>query len=1784
MSMFELLSQDHTILERPFMEFPPFGADERGERIQDVSGAFVSSYVQYLEDYVSQNAGSEAGEKAVRHLCHLLNERVRDPACQVTPKGLRHFWRSYSYEFFVYLREFCIQLSGDPKFVAHVAQERALSPAITLLARPFPIHEIYKMWPHFGLKYVKGCTEFRVATVTDRSAILSITFSEHALRQIEPFQKRCAALVCQNCKAGLASIPVWVHRLPPATVKDLTCMVKGDKWCEWEFTWTPQHRRGLIGTAWHFIAGGSAKSISPRDEAEATVVPTSLTATVEPHSTPDQTVAMPHSTAPHLPEIELLSKDHRILERPFMEFRPFGADEREDNICDVSGVSVRAMVSYLEWYVSRSYGSDAGSRAVEELCRLLNERIRDSIYHVTPKFIKNTWNSYSYEFVCYVYEFCEQLSGDPRFAFNSGKDKIAPVIQILGRPFPVSQIYKMFPHFGQKYTKGSIEREVCLVTDHMAILRMKFTERSYRQFGAYRNRCAQMICQSHHGSFAAVPERVHHLPPATIVDRTCIVDGAEWCEWEITWLPQSRRRFGRNAWKRLTDGPAPNGLDKPTAREEGLYRDSFVQPPIETPRRFPPAPPRATPDLPRSELLSKDHTILERGVMQFRPFGVDGRGEKISDITGMIVRASVDYLEDCSARTASPHAGTQATRELCRLLNERIPDPVYHVTPEFLKRIWNSYSYEFVCYLREFCERLSGDPEFVLNAGRRKKISPIFQVLGQPFSVAEIYKMYSHFAQQCASRKVVELCVDEVTEGLAIMRLTLTEQAYREFGPYRKRCAELACKSAKGGLSCIPEIIHHLPPAVIKDRACIVNGDAWCEWEIAWPPQSRRGLVRNTWERLMRKPAPIISDESATQEGGQHRQSFGIAPLDDTPQDARPTPQPEGRALLQSQLLSQDHTILEKGEMEFRPFGVNPDGTKVNDATGIKIRAYVDYLEEVMSRRNGPEAGEQASHELCRLLNDRIADPVYHVTPKFLKNVWNSYSYEFVCFLGEFCKQLSGDPLFSAHVGEEKFISSVIQTLGRPFSVAQIFRQFPHFGEKFSSLVLGVGGVTDRSAILTMTYPDSVYRQFGPFRKACAALICQSAKGGLRAVPEKIHRLKRATIRDRKCVATGDDRCEWELTWEPRERISLLWQSALLLSFGAGLFYLYHNPAPNLLDVLVFALPIALAGWLGYRLRMLQHRMNAREELIQEQLQTVDARHEELREAYLEQEQTAVELRRKVNQLTTLHRAGLLFSATLDRETLLQNVLETLIHDLRYDRAMIAFFDRSRKVSYDARILGVSEDIAALVRSREVPITTPNRPEGTVLLEGRPILIGDLREVWDQIHPLNQELARLTQAKSIISVPLKAQDQVLGSLTVDRSQANSLTQDDLDLMVTVASQVAIALDNAQAYRQIEELNIGLETKVLERTAELQKADQLRSLFLSHVSHELRTPLTSIKGFVDNFMSGLAGPLVEKQQYYLSRIGINADRLIRMITDLLDQSRIQAGKIELLPVEVELKKCIGEVMEQLRPLAAAKQQRLEVYEPETPLLVWADVDRLIQILMNLIHNAIKYTPDHGLIWVRAWPHEANLAGISVSDSGPGISPEVLDKIFDPFFRISQGRRGGQMGLGLGLSIAKTLVNLHGGTISARSEPGKGTEFHFTVPLLPHSRQIATRSGSKRILVVDDDPDIRQLLLDRLGSYGYSIQASADGSTALEMIGSGSFDGMLLDIGMPDIDGLDVLRRIRNHNQSLPVIVITASGSQERAVEAVSMGAQAYLLKPFDVIHLEQVVNYWFRGSA
>ena len=769
-----------------------------------------------------------------------------------------------------------------------------------------------------------------------------------------------------------------------------------------------------------------------------------------------------------------------------------------------------------------------------------------------------------------------------------------------------------------------------------------------------------------------------------------------------------------------------------------------------------------------------------------------------------------------------------------------------------------------------------------------------------------------------------------------------------------------------------------------------------------------------------------------------------------------------GPAYPATALLSPDHTILERPFMEFRPFGVDARGESIQDFAGMVIKDNVEYLEECARKTRGDEA-DHVVEDLCRLLNERIRDSAYHVTPAFLKNVWNSYSYEFAAYLREFCCQLSGNPTFHYDVGKEKHISPLIQTLGRPFRLSQIHSMYPYFAKKYArGLECVVVEVKDTSAVLRLRFPDRIALQFGPYKKACAAQTCASSKGRIAMVPVRLHGLPPSTVTDRACIIQGDDYCEWEVRWAPEPRHRFVWPVWGTAAGLAAFAYLRAYSTLSVIEALLVAFVPALAS--GFvTSRRVQEEARRREALIHEQVSFVEARHEELREAYLEQEHTKVELRRKVNQLTALHRSGLLFNSTFDREALLQHVLETLTRDLHYDRAMISFYDPVRKVLAHARILGVPPEIQTFVRLKETPMTDPLTPEGGVVLQGRPLLIGDLREVWDQISPLNRQLAEMMNTRAVIAVPLKTKDRIIGTLTVDRVRAHSLTSDDLALMTTMANQVAIALDNAAAYEQIEALNLGLEAKVRERTVELEKADRVRSEFLSHVSHELRTPLASIIGFLQNLLDGLTGPLNEQQRLYMSRMLDNSNRLIRMIEDLLDRTRIQSGKLDLVPGEIDLGNCVVEAVEQLRLLAQARRQTLTAVAPPVPLVVWADRDRLIQIVMNLTQNAVKFTPEGGSIRVTMRQENQTFAGVSVYDTGPGIAPEFLDQIFDPFFRVKLARSGPK-GLGLGLSIVRALVELQGGTIIARSELGQGTELYFTLPLcLPKSDTTQHRIG-------------------------------------------------------------------------------------------------------------------------
>ena len=282
-------------------------------------------------------------------------------------------------------------------------------------------------------------------------------------------------------------------------------------------------------------------------------------------------------------------------------------------------------------------------------------------------------------------------------------------------------------------------------------------------------------------------------------------------------------------------------------------------------------------------------------------------------------------------------------------------------------------------------------------------------------------------------------------------------------------------------------------------------------------------------------------------------------------------------------------------------------------------------------------------------------------------------------------------------------------------------------------------------------------------------------------------------------------------------------------------------------------------------------------------------------------------------------------------------------------------------------------------------------------------------------------------------------------------RVNLKTGDEIETLAEQFNKMTGALQ--EAYNRLED-------KVAERTRELVTAneklkelDKLKSDFLSNVSHELRTPLTAIEGLAANMLDGITGTLNEKQIEYLTDVKASSDRLARLIEDLLDLSIIAAGRAEMRPATISLDALLREVAFGLRTMATNKLTNLELDSPEPGLSVWADRDRIAQVLTNLIGNAIKFAPPEGKVIVSAHRNGGGWAQVSIADTGPGIPPEEVKNIFDEFYQVTRPGKEKSLGVGLGLAISKKLVAMHGGKIWVESEIGKGSKFHFTLPTQP-----------------------------------------------------------------------------------------------------------------------------------
>jgi PAS domain S-box-containing protein len=438
-------------------------------------------------------------------------------------------------------------------------------------------------------------------------------------------------------------------------------------------------------------------------------------------------------------------------------------------------------------------------------------------------------------------------------------------------------------------------------------------------------------------------------------------------------------------------------------------------------------------------------------------------------------------------------------------------------------------------------------------------------------------------------------------------------------------------------------------------------------------------------------------------------------------------------------------------------------------------------------------------------------------------------------------------------------------------------------------------------------------------------------------------------------------------------------------------------------------------------------------------------------------------------------------------------------------------------------------------------------------------------------------MIRELQLRSAMIVPLTGRGRVFGALTfVYAESGRQYTEDDLAFAEELARRAALVIER----KRLEDERLVLLDRERMARSDAERANRAKDEFLATVSHELRTPLNAILGWAA--MLRRKG-VPKEHEHGLGIIERNAQAQARLIEDMLDVSRIISGKLRLEMGTTDLQYAIGEAVEVVRPGADTKGVALSVdIEPEIGSLI-ADPERIQQIVWNLLSNAVKFTPKGGQVHLEARRHESTVT-IAVSDTGKGIAPAVLPTIFEPFRQGDASTTRLHGGLGLGLAIARQLVQAHGGTIHAESAgDGKGARFTVELPSrsTPTFHRVVGRPPADamhtlprldglRVLVVDDEPDTRGLLREALANVGAQVEEASSSAEAQQKLRSFGPDVLVSDIGMPEEDGYTLLRKIR----ALPAaqggrtqaLALTAYATEADQLRAFAAGFQTHMAKP------------------
>jgi GAF domain-containing protein/CheY-like chemotaxis protein/anti-sigma regulatory factor (Ser/Thr protein kinase) len=540
------------------------------------------------------------------------------------------------------------------------------------------------------------------------------------------------------------------------------------------------------------------------------------------------------------------------------------------------------------------------------------------------------------------------------------------------------------------------------------------------------------------------------------------------------------------------------------------------------------------------------------------------------------------------------------------------------------------------------------------------------------------------------------------------------------------------------------------------------------------------------------------------------------------------------------------------------------------------------------------------------------------------------------------------------------------------------------------------------------------------------------------------------------------------------------------------------------------------------------------------------------------------QLTRSVQELQALGEISQALSSTLDLETVLNTIVARASQLAGTDSCTVYEYDERAEAFLFRATHGLDEQVVAV--ARRAPIRRGEGIAGRMAVTREPIQIPDIAESGAYTGPLRDVLLS-TGTRALLSVPLLREDHLIGGLTVNRKTPGEFPQEIVDVLKTFASQSAVAIQNARLFREIED-----------KSRQLEVADRHKSEFLANMSHELRTPLNAIIGYSEMLQEDAADLGAEQFTDDLKKINAAGKHLLELINAVLDLSKIEAGKMDLYLESFDVAGLIRDIVAVIQPLAAKNANRLEVLCPETTGAMRADLTKVRQALFNLLSNACKFT-DHGTVTL-AVRREARAGqdwlGFSVSDTGIGMTPEQLERLFEAFSQADAATTRKYGGTGLGLALSRRLCRMMGGDVTVESEAGRGSTFTIRLPaVVAETAEPAPTTvplehpapGVGTVLVIDDEAAIRELMQRYLAKEGFRVVVAASGDEGLRLARELRPDAITLDVMMPGMDGWAVLTALKADPDvaDIPVVMLTIVDDKNLGY---ALGAADYLTKPIE----------------